>query len=151
MRLTRAGEYAVRCTFCLAQKGQGVLVSRQEIADSGDIPTLFLAKIAQQLARAGIIEIQQGAKGGYRLLVHPDNLTLLDVVETIIGEIFLNDCVMRPESCHASAACAVNQVWIKARNQLRQTLREVTFGKLLRENSCCVLPGQLKQQKELRN
>jgi DNA-binding IscR family transcriptional regulator len=34
-----------------------------------DIPAQFLGKIAQQLARAGIIEIVQGSKGGYRLLV----------------------------------------------------------------------------------
>ena len=149
MRLTRAGEYAVRCAFCMAQKGEGEIVSRQEIAECGDIPSHFLAKIAQQLAHAGIIEILQGARGGYRLLVHPDQLTLLDVVEAIIGEIFLNDCVSRPESCHASPACTINSVWMKARDQLRQTLREVTFGKMLQDKSCCVMPGQLKRQGEL--
>jgi Rrf2 family iron-sulfur cluster assembly transcriptional regulator len=146
MRLTRAGEYGVRCVFCLAQKGHGTVVSRQEVAACGDIPSLFLAKIAQQLARNGIIEILQGAKGGYRLLIPPDRLSLLQVVEAIIGEIFLNDCVMRPESCRASSTCAVNKVWLRARNQLRQTLDEVTFAQLLQDSdSCCLLPGQLKQ------
>ncbi|MBE9521061.1 MAG: Rrf2 family transcriptional regulator [Proteobacteria bacterium] len=143
MRLTRAGEYAVRCVLCLAKKGQGELVSRQDVAACGDIPSHFLAKIAQQLSRATIIEIQQGAKGGYRLLVPPEKLTLLDVIETIIGEIFLNDCVLRPESCNASSNCAVNSVWIKARTQLRDTLREVTFAKLMEDDSCCIMPGEI--------
>ena len=140
MRLTRAGEYAVRCVMCLARSGApGVVVSRQDIAECGDIPSHFLAKIAQQLSRAGIIEILQGARGGYRLLVPPEKLSLLEVIEAIIGEIFLNDCVVRPESCHASPSCAVNGVWMKARDQLRETLAGVTFAKLLEDESCCML------------
>lgn len=140
MRLTRAGEYAVRCVMCLAKSGTaGKVVSRQEVAAYGNIPPHFLAKIAQQLSRAGIIEILQGARGGYRLIIPPEELTLLDVIEAIIGEIFLNDCVIRPESCRASSSCAVNNVWMQARNQLRETLRQVTFAKLLEEESCCVL------------
>ena len=144
MRLTRAGEYAVRCVLYLAKKGDGELVSRQEIAEECDVPSHFLAKIAQQLAKAGIIEILQGAKGGYRLIKRPDKITLLDVIETIIGEIFLNDCVLRPESCHKSLDCAVNRVWIKARDQLRGNLSEVTFADLMKDESCCIvssLPG----------
>ena len=34
MRLTRAGEYAVRCMLYLSKKGQGNLISRQEIAEN---------------------------------------------------------------------------------------------------------------------
>jgi len=139
MRLTRAGEYAVRCVLYLAKKGDGKLVSRQEIAEKCDVPSHFLAKIAQQLAKAGIIEILQGAKGGYRLLRRPDKVTLLDVIEAIIGEIFLNDCVIRPESCHQSLDCAVNRVWIKARDQLRGILSEVTFADLMKDDSCCIV------------
>ncbi len=140
MRLTRAGEYAVRCVMCLARNGGAEsVVSRQLVSECGDIPPHFLAKIAQQLSRAGIIEILQGARGGYRLIIPPEKLSLLSVIEAIIGEIFLNDCVIRPESCHASSSCAVNNVWLQARNQLRATLESVTFAKLLEEESCCIL------------
>jgi len=130
--------------MCLARNGgTDTVVSRQDVADCGDIPSHFLAKIAQQLSRAGIIEILQGARGGYRLLVPPEKLTLLDVIEAIIGEIFLNDCVVRPESCHASPSCAVNAVWMKARDQLRETLGSVTFAKLLEDESCCMLQSNI--------
>jgi Rrf2 family protein len=149
MRLTRAGEYAVRCVMCLARNGGlDIVVSRQDVAAYGNIPSHFLAKIAQQLSRAGIIEILQGAKGGYRLLVLPEKLSLLDVIEAIIGEIFLNDCVIRPESCHASSSCAVNNVWMQARDQLRETLAQVTFAKLIEEESCCVLQSKITPAKE---
>jgi Rrf2 family protein len=126
--------------MCLTRNGGAdTVVSRQVVAACGDIPSHFLAKIAQQLSKAGIIEILQGARGGYRLIVPPEKLSLLDVIEAIIGEIFLNDCVIRPESCHASSSCAVNNVWMQARDQLRQTLSQVTFAKLVEDESCCML------------
>ena len=136
MRLTRAGEYAIRCVLFLSNRGMGEITNRKEIARVMDIPNQFLGKIAQQLARAGFIEIIQGPKGGYRLLKTPEEITLLDVVEAVEGEIFLNDCVIRPDSCFRNSECTVYLVWKKARDQLRDTLREASFDKLLKDESC---------------
>ncbi|MFH1985267.1 MAG: Rrf2 family transcriptional regulator [Pseudomonadota bacterium] len=147
MRLTRAGEYAVRCMLFLSCLEVGSIGSRMEIASAMDIPAQFLGKIAQQLARAGYIEIVQGPKGGFRLLVPPEKVTLLGVIEAVIGEIFLNDCLMRPESCFRSPTCTVNQVWQKVRRQLRQTLEETTFATLLAEPSCFDLLGESQEEK----
>ena len=139
MRLTRAAEYAIRCIVYLSQQGRGVLASKNDIAERAEIPTHFLAKIAQDLARAGLIDIRQGPKGGFILLKEPRDITLLEVVETMIGEIYLNDCVAKPSSCNALTACGVHQVWIRARNQLRETLRKATFDQLIREKTCLPL------------
>jgi len=122
----------------LASQGEGVVCNRKQIAAEMDIPDQFLSKIAQQLARSGFIEIVQGARGGLKLTTSPAYLSLLDVVEAVIGEIFLNDCVIRPESCRRSKACSVHQVWDKARNQLRDTLRQATFSSLLEEDRCVI-------------
>jgi Rrf2 family protein len=139
MRLTRAGEYAVRCIFYLSSQPEGKIINRKDISREMEIPDQFLGKIAQQLARVGLIEIVQGAKGGYRLRLSPADIPLLTVVEAVIGKIFLNDCLMRPESCHRSPSCSVNRVWNKAKDQLRETLREVTFEQLLKEENCLLL------------
>ena len=147
MKLTRAGEYGVRCVLYLASQGQGTLVSRKVVADYFDIPGKFLAKIAQQLARVDVIEIKQGAKGGYMLIRDPTKLTMLEVVEALIGEIALNDCVISANTCRSSTNCAVNRVWVKARNQLRETLAGVTFADLLQEDSCFVFPEPLDIKK----
>lgn len=141
MRLTRAAEYAIRCIIYLSQQGRGVLANKNDIAERAEIPSHFLAKIAQDLAKAGFIEIRQGPRGGFVLLKEPKDITLLDVVETMIGEIYLNDCVARPSSCNALTACGVHQVWIKARNQLRETLRQATIDQLLQKKTCLPLPG----------
>ena len=136
MRLTRAAEYAIRCMIYLSKQGQGVLTSRQEIARQADIPAHFLAKIAQDLAKAGLIEIRQGARGGFLLSKHPTAISLLEVVETMIGEISLNDCIARPAGCKASYHCTVHRVWLDARDQLRLTLGRVSFDQLIVATDC---------------
>lgn len=136
MRITRAGEYAVRCVLYMSGCEKNKIISRKEISGEMEIPDQFLGKIAQQLSRSGFIEILQGAKGGYRLLRSPDKIALLDVVESVTGEIFLNDCIMNPDSCKKSSSCAVNSVWERARRQLRETLKQATFDKLLKDESC---------------
>ncbi|MEJ2153781.1 MAG: Rrf2 family transcriptional regulator [Desulfobacteraceae bacterium] len=130
MRLTKAGEYAIRCVLYLSTLAKGIVASRNEIADAMDIPRDFLTKIAQQLSRSGIIEIIQGPKGGFRLGLPPEKICLLDVVETMMGDIFFNECALRPQSCSKSCTCAVHTVWVKARTQIRETLREATFAQL---------------------
>jgi Rrf2 family protein len=137
MRLTRACEYAIRCVLFLSTQEKGIVVNKKEIAQEMDIPNQFLGKIAQQLSRSGILEIVQGPRGGFRLSISPEKLSLLDVIEAVIGEIFLNDCILRPDSCGRSLTCAVHNVWQKARNQLRETLREATFSKLVQEGGMC--------------
>lgn len=136
MKLTRAGEYAVRCMIYLAHKGQGVLVSKQEIAEQAEIPSHFLAKIAQQLSKARLIVIKQGPKGGYSLLKPPAEVSLLQVVEVMIGEISLNECVGRPSSCTLSKKCSVHKVWEKASRELRETLTAVSLAQLSENESC---------------
>ncbi|RTZ97414.1 MAG: Rrf2 family transcriptional regulator [Deltaproteobacteria bacterium] len=141
MRLTRAAEYAIRCILYLTLQGRGIVVKRQTIASEADIPPHFLAKIAQDLARAGLIETRQGPQGGIALIKDAKAISLLTVVEIMIGQIFLNDCVALPDSCKVSYNCSVHQVWMRARDQLRATLAEVTFDQLAHEGPCVpILP-----------
>ncbi len=135
MKLTRAAEYAIRCMTYLAQKGVGTLISKQDIAEQADIPSHFLAKIAQDLAKAGLITIQQGPKGGFILQKEPARISLLEVVEIMIGEITLIDCVATPESCSACGVCLTHDIWKMARNQLRKTLAKVNFADLSKDDS----------------
>lgn len=133
MRLTKAAEYAIRCVLYLSNQNNEKIVPRNEIAEAMEIPRDFLTKISQQLSRAEIIEIIQGVKGGYRLQASPDTLNLLDVIEAMIGDVFLNKCALRPESCSESSNCSVHRVWVKARTQLRETLTEATFTQLIED------------------
>ena len=130
MMLTRGGEYAVRCVLYLSMQEIGRKVPKKEIASAMDIPGSFLAKVAQSLAKARIIHIHQGSGGGYTLARRPGDVSLLQVVEAVEGEIFLNACIMSPDMCPRSPECGVHKVWSRARDRLRETLAEVDFDQL---------------------
>ena len=140
MKITMAAEYAVRCVLYLSKKGKDQLISKKEIAENTATPEKFLAKIAQELAKADIIVIKQGSKGGYSLRHDPKDITMLKVVETIIGEITLNECTTRPEICTSSKNCSANLVWQNARDQVRNTLAQADFASLLQKATCCTVP-----------
>jgi Rrf2 family protein len=134
MRLTRAGEYAIRCVLHLATQEPGKVVSRRQVAAAMDIPEPFLGKIARQLTLKGILDVVQGAQGGYRLASSPKDVSLLDVVEAVMGSLALNDCVARPGSCSRNPDCPIYPVWKKATEQLCNTLRAATMEKLTGNN-----------------
>jgi len=130
MRLTRAAEYAIRCVLYLAKQTDARVVGRREVAEAMDIPPAFLVKIAQGLAKAGIVVVRQGVQGGYVLALPSKDISLLMVVEAMDGEIVLNECLARPQDCGRSSFCAVHTVWDKARTAFRKTLSEANFQQL---------------------
>jgi len=144
MRLTRAGEYAIRCVLYLAMHRDRPMIGRKEIAEAMEVPAQFLGKVAQHLARAGIIAIRQGSQGGYELARRPEDIPLLSVVEAIDGEIYLNDCIHRPDSCDRQTFCSVHHVWERARRQLRETLAGTSLAELadMEMHSCGGAAGQ---------
>jgi Rrf2 family protein len=135
MKLTRAAEYAVRVVLYLSRRPAGELVTRRELAEEMQIPPPFLAKVSQQLARLGILVIHRGARGGYVLARPPEEITLLEVVEGVEGDLLLNDCVIRPEVCGRSAVCPVHRVWVEARAALRGVLARADFAQLAAQES----------------
>ncbi len=55
----------------------------QRAAISCEIPQKFLESIAVDLKKSGILEVKRGAGGGYRLLRHPSEVLLSDVVKAL--------------------------------------------------------------------
>lgn len=122
MKITKAADYAIRCCQHLSGYGVGVLVSRKEICDVMEIPSPFLGKIAQQLAKAGIIEIIQGSRGGYKLLMDSADLSLLTIIEAVMGPIPISECAVDPQTCSRSVTCSVHGVWKDILEEFRMQL-----------------------------
>jgi Rrf2 family protein len=108
-----------------------------------EIPEHFLGKIAARLARAGIVDLIQGKNGGLRLARAAAEVSLLDVVEAVIGPISLNDCVLRPKSCRRQPTCPFHVVWCHANRQLRENLGSADFETLTSGDHCLDGLGQL--------
>ena len=58
-----------------------------ELARRQHIPERFLEQIFGELRRANIIESRRGAHGGYRFAMPTEEVSVLDIVEILDGEI----------------------------------------------------------------
>ena len=58
-----------------------------EIARARDIPVQFLEGLFATLRRSGILTSQRGVKGGYSFARPPAEITVLEVVELLEGEL----------------------------------------------------------------
>ena len=65
------------------QKGMFDFVPTKELSESLNIARPTAVKILSNLTGVGIIETREGAKGGVRLAVTPDEITILDIFEAI--------------------------------------------------------------------
>jgi Rrf2 family protein len=86
MRMTEGVEWGLHCCLTLAWLGDEEPVSTAKLAIWFDLPTAYLNKRLQALARAGILRSLPGARGGFRLARPPEEITLMDVVTAIEGK-----------------------------------------------------------------
>ena len=100
------------------------------IAREMQIPKSFLAKILQKLARASLVKSFRGVKGGFQLARLPEEISLLDVLEAIEGEVSMNMCVLDQTLCDRSKTCPVHPVWSEIRKDFRKILEKYNFGRL---------------------
>ncbi len=87
LAITSKSPYAVRALTELVQRGAGQPVPLGELARARDIPPQFLEGLFATLRRAGLLHSQRGVKGGYLFGRPPAEITVLEVVELLEGEL----------------------------------------------------------------
>jgi Rrf2 family iron-sulfur cluster assembly transcriptional regulator len=98
--LSNSCRYGIRAVIYLAsQPIASGMTGIKKISNDLDLPTPFLAKILQQLAKQKILSSSKGPHGGFSLLKDPGNITLLEIVNAIDGDGIFTNCVMHKGSC----------------------------------------------------
>ena len=113
--ITTKSPYAVRALAELARRGGATPVPIGEIARARDIPVQFLEGLFATLRRAGILQSQRGVKGGYSFARPPAEITVLEVVEILEGEL-------------GADATANGAVWTEAVEAVRSVLSATTIA-----------------------
>ncbi|MBW5485551.1 RrF2 family transcriptional regulator [Streptomyces bambusae] len=78
-------EWALHSCVNLAWAGPDRAVSAARLAAWHDLPTAYLNKQLQALARAGIVTSAPGPRGGFRLARPLADISLMDVVAAVEG------------------------------------------------------------------
>lgn len=128
MVITREADYAIRCVLYLSEN-EGQISMVEGIAREMHIPRSFLAKILQKLTRASLVKSFRGVKGGFQLAKHPSEITLLDVVEAVEGEVAMNKCALDRDLCDRSSECPIHPVWVEIKKDVRKMLKKYNFAR----------------------
>jgi Rrf2 family transcriptional regulator, cysteine metabolism repressor len=87
LAITSKSPYAVSALVELARTGGSAPVPIGEIAKRRNIPVQFLESLFATLRRAGVLQSQRGVRGGYTFARPPAEITVLEVVELLEGEL----------------------------------------------------------------
>ena len=100
-----------------------------------DLPSPFLAKILQQLAKQKILSSSKGPHGGFSLLKDPRKITLLEIVNSIDGHDIFTSCIMHNGSCEGvemeGKHCSLHDDYEKSRKELIKLFSNRTIHDLV--------------------
>jgi len=106
-------------------------VSLAAVADHAHLSRGYLEQLALSLRNAQLIRGMCGKGGGYKLSREPEDITIRDVIEAVIGPINVVECVMNPAVCARSETCSCRQVYVLINRQITDALDSFSLGDLL--------------------
>ena len=127
MLYSKTAKYAVLALAEVAARETDGLVATKQIAEATSSPYPLLAKIVNQLHRAGLIKATRGKQGGIRLSRPATEMTIKDVVVALDGEGILNDCPLLLEPCNCDRQCSLHAIWKPARDAVVNFLENTTI------------------------
>jgi Rrf2 family protein len=127
--ITSKSRYALLALAELARLGAlpgGKPVPIAELSRRRDIPLQFLEQLFATLRRAGVLQSQRGVKGGYTFVRDPSEVTVLEIVELLDGEI---GGEVEAQGSDASG------VWAAAVSSLRDVLKGTTVADVVQQEA----------------
>ncbi|MCC7033981.1 MAG: Rrf2 family transcriptional regulator [Acidobacteria bacterium] len=134
MTLSKSSRYALYAAVDMARAGDRP-VTVADVAEPHGIPAAALAKVFQQLVRAGIAVGTRGIGGGYRLARPRTEITVLDIVSVFDAPRTPGRHLLDAQGAAAATpphADALQRLFDEVDEGIRATLGSVTLDTLVR-------------------
>ncbi len=134
--LSNTCKYAIRAVIYLAVNDEeGKKIGIKQISKELDIPTPFLGKILQSLAKQKLLKSTKGPHGGFSLGLKPADITLYDIVAIIDGEDVFTNCLIGLQTCKTNDssehACPVHDQFHSIRHELKEFFQGESILKII--------------------
>lgn len=134
MTFKKSTRYALYAAMEMARAGLEKPVTVTQVAERYGISSSALAKIFQQLVRAGVAASTRGVGGGYALTRAPSQVTVLDVIEAFETPRAPGRCLLAEErepDCAENALCRLRSLLDEVDEMARCTYASVTLETLV--------------------
>ncbi len=133
--LSNTCKYAIRAVIYLAiHHEEGKKIGIKQISKDLNIPSPFLGKILQTLAKSKLLISTKGPHGGFALGKDAKEITLLDIIKIIDGLDFFETCMIGLEVCKEDKTkqklCAFHAKSEPIRNDIYELFKNQTIEEL---------------------
>ena len=135
MRITQESDYALRILTALAERNE--VVDANSLAEETSVTLRFTLKILNKLTKNGFVSSFKGAKGGYKLKLPTDQITLKSVIELIDGPIVMVRCLESSEVCslnHDKRLCTYHHIFNTISAEVAGKLERITIADVINKN-----------------
>ena len=130
-QISRRADYAVRIMIELGVHEATQLMPTRVIAQKTGVPKAFLHKIANDLARSGLVRTVSVPAGGVGLAQPAQAITMLNILEAVEGPVCVNVCQVRPQDCPRTLICPGHDFFGELQASILGQLRSRTLADLV--------------------
>jgi Rrf2 family protein len=123
-------EYALMALTEMQGAGSGKLFSVRELCDRHQVPFDVMSKTMQRLAKGGILRSVQGANGGYQVIRDLSGVTLLELMEAVLGQVAAVNC-LKSCGCARFDRCTIAGPMSHLNEKMRELYLEMTVAGLI--------------------
>lgn len=125
--LSQSVGYASCALGRLAAAGGAALLIK-DIAQDCEIPSAYLAKIVNTLARRGLLLTQRGVGGGVTLARPAADITLHDLAVALDDPVTTPRCMLGTAPCSDDRACPAHRFWKEHRARTIDFMQQTTVA-----------------------
>lgn len=134
MKLNTTSQYAIRIMEFIAKDSE-TLYNAKTISEKLSIPYKYLTKIMTQLIEANFLKSIRGREGGYLLLEKPENIKILDILESVKESIDQKNCLLGMGLCNATKKCSMHDMWEKPKKEIIDMFKGTTLANIVKNKA----------------
>lgn len=135
--LSNTCKYAIRAVIYLGIHGkEGSKIGIKQISKDLSIPTPFLGKILQNLARHKMLTSTKGPHGGFGIERNLETITLYDIIVIVDGDSLFETCLIGMKPCKKHLGdninpCPVHEKFSALRGSMRDYFSTETIASII--------------------
>lgn len=131
VRLGKLTDYGLVLMTCIARSKAPALRTARDLAQESRLPLSTVSKLLKELLHSGLLASHRGIKGGYVLARDPQQISVLEIIAAIEGQMALTECSSDVTGlCTLESGCPIKSNQQVINQAIRGVLEKVTLSDL---------------------
>lgn len=129
IRISKLADYGIVLMTHMSARPLQVWSARSLSADT-QVPLPTAGKVLKALARAGLLQSQRGAAGGYVLARAAREISVSQMLAAIDGPVTITECSAHVSLCEIEECCPVRRRWMRINEAVAGALAGLTLAEM---------------------